>query len=104
MIRGRTRQRAAIGDDGRRARVSALAAGSAGLVVATGVAYVLLGALALGSGSRVEAPPRADEVLLTVIAWAGVCLAGWLAAGSILGLLSLLPGTVGDLPPVQPTG
>lgn len=43
-----------------------------------------------GSSAR-----RPDEVLVVVLAWAGMALAGWLALGSALGLLSTVPGAVG---------
>jgi nucleoid-associated protein YgaU len=34
-------------------------------------------------------------VLVVVLAWVGMALAGWLAIGSVLGLLSAIPGAVG---------
>ena len=38
---------------------------------------------------------RPDDVLLVLVAWAGVGLAGWLALGSLLATLAQLPGAAG---------
>jgi nucleoid-associated protein YgaU len=40
---------------------------------------------------------RVEDVLLVGLEWVGAALALWLAVGSMLGLLSVLPGTAGRL-------
>jgi LysM repeat protein len=67
-----------------------------GLVVATLTMRLLL-RLAGSSSHAMAATPRADEVLSTLLCWVGITLAGWLAVGSALGLLSLLPGALGQV-------
>lgn len=65
-----------------------------GLVVGVGALLVLL-TLARQASALVPGPARPDEVLLALIAWAGVGLAGWLTLGSLLAALALLPGSAG---------
>ncbi|HET7800123.1 MAG TPA: LysM domain-containing protein [Humibacillus xanthopallidus] len=61
------------------------------LALLHGVASSSTGGGALwGSSAR-----RPDEVLVVVLAWVGMALAGWLALGSALGLLSTVPGALG---------
>lgn len=68
------------------------------LGVAVGLAaLLLLLAPARQASALVPGAARADDVLLVLIAWVGVGLAGWLALGSLLGVLALLPGTAGRL-------
>ncbi|TQM62342.1 LysM peptidoglycan-binding domain-containing protein [Humibacillus xanthopallidus] len=55
-----------------------------------GVAASSAGAGALWGPAR-----RPDELLVVVLAWVGMALAGWLALGSALGLLSTAPGAIG---------
>jgi hypothetical protein len=55
-----------------------------------GVAASSAGAGALSGPAR-----RPDELLVVVLAWVGMALAGWLALGSALGLLSTAPGAIG---------
>ena len=71
--------------------VRELVGGLLGLTVAA-VALVLLGTVARGGPA---ASARPDDVLLALLAWLGVALAAWLAVGSLLVVLSLLPGTAG---------
>jgi hypothetical protein len=74
-----------------------LLVGVLGLAVAM-TAMAALGTLAwpdpAGSGAPVP-PARPDEVLLVLLAWLGVLLAAWLALGSVLAVVSLLPGAGG---------
>lgn len=80
---------------GRRASATRELAGSAlGLVIGVGALLVLL-ALARQASALVPGAARPDEVLLALIAWAGVGLAGWLTLGSLLAALALLPGSAG---------
>ncbi len=62
-------------------------------------AIAVLHALTTSSevGGQAWAAPgrRPDEVLVAVLAWVGLALAGWLALGSALALLSRLPGALG---------
>ena len=62
-------------------------------------AIAVLHALTTSSevGGEAWAAPgrRPDELLVAVLAWVGLALAGWLALGSALALLSRLPGTLG---------
>ena len=60
------------------------------LALLHGVAFAPSGAGAWGAPGR-----RPDEVFVVMLAWSGMALAGWLALGSTLGLLSTIPGTVG---------
>jgi hypothetical protein len=72
----------------------ALAGSLLGLAVGVSALLVLL-VPALQASALVPGAARADDVLLVLMAWVGVGLAGWLAAGSLLGVLALLPGTTG---------
>ena len=72
----------------------ALAGSLLGLAVGVSALLVLL-APARQASALVPGAARADDVLLVLMAWVGVGLAGWLAAGSLLGVLALLPGTTG---------
>lgn len=65
-----------------------------GLAVGVAALLVLL-VPARQASAMVPGAARADDVLLVLMAWVGVGLAGWLAAGSLLGVLALLPGTTG---------
>lgn len=47
------------------------------------------------AGWPTSGPARADEVLLTLAAWAGLAIALWLALGLFLSALALLPGATG---------
>ena len=76
---------------GARALVVELASGVLGLGVAA-LALALLGTVAR-RGAVVAARP--DDVVLALLAWAGVGLAAWLGVGSLLAVLALLPGTAG---------
>lgn len=42
-----------------------------------------------------QVAPRPDDVLLVLLGWVGLLLAGWLALGSLLAVAALLPGTAG---------
>lgn len=72
----------------------ALAGSLLGLAVGVSALLVLL-VPARQASALVPGAARADDVLLVLMAWVGVGLAGWLAAGSLLGVLALLPGTTG---------
>ena len=90
MDRGTTHSSAEI-----RVRLRAAAWAATGLLVASGTARVLLqvgtqGVLAPGAA-------RPDDLVLVGLAWLGVALALWLAVGSALALLALLPGALGRL-------
>ena len=61
------------------------------LAVLHGVALPSAGTRPFSGGSG----QRPDEVLVVVLAWAGMALAAWLALGSALGLCSALPGALG---------
>lgn len=79
----------------RRARATRGLAGSLlGLAVGVGALLLLL-APARQSSALAPGAARPDEVLLALIAWAGVGLAAWLTLGSLLAVLALLPGGAG---------
>ena len=69
-----------------------------GLLAATATLRALLpsggqGLAAVAPGGT--APMRVEDVLLVALGWLGAGLALWLALGSALGMLSLLPGAIG---------
>jgi len=98
MHRGEGQGFAAARVGGWRHRAAVLGGCTVGLVAAMATIQALctLGGLGHTAGA-LQPPSRADDVLLTLVAWAGVGLAGWLASGSMLGLLSVLPGATGQL-------
>lgn len=73
------------------ARIGELVGVLLGLAVAA-AALVLLGTVTRRGPA---AAARPDDVLLALLAWVGVGLAVWLAVGSLLAVLALLPGTAG---------
>ncbi|MEW1953961.1 LysM peptidoglycan-binding domain-containing protein [Terrabacter sp. NPDC080008] len=83
----------------RRTRTSAareLAASLLGTAVGATALLVLL-TLARHAPPLIRGAARADDVLLLLIMWLGAGLAGWLALGSLLAALALLPGAAGRL-------
>src|SRR4051812_27971727 len=88
---GRSRGRGATP---RAALGRSLARALLGLAVAAAAAFVLV-AIVRRSGSTPRVADTPDEVLLSLLAWVGVLLATWLAVGSLLAVLALLPGAAG---------
>jgi nucleoid-associated protein YgaU len=76
-------------------RVRAAAWAAVGVGVASGAARLLVEVAA--SGLRTADSARPDELVLVGLAWLGAALALWLAVGSGLALLALLPGAAGRL-------
>jgi len=68
---------------------------AAGVLVTGGTARLL--AQVATQGVAGPGPARPDDLLLVGLAWLGVALALWLAVGSALALLALVPGAVGRL-------
>jgi hypothetical protein len=69
-----------------------------GLLAATGTLRVLLPSGGRGLATVAlagTAPMRVEDVLLVALGWVGAGLALWLALGSALAMLSLLPGAIG---------
>ncbi|MGW5241423.1 hypothetical protein ACWEOW_21005 [Monashia sp. NPDC004114] len=88
-------------DDGARSvPIAALIGRGLGLAAAMATLRTLLPSgsqAAAGSAIAGGAPMRLDDVLMLGLTWLGAGLALWLALGSALGLLSLLPGALGRL-------
>ncbi|WP_076258299.1 LysM peptidoglycan-binding domain-containing protein [Intrasporangium flavum] len=79
------------------ARRRLLAAGWAatGVLVSAGTARLLVEVAT--EGVRAPGAARPDDLVLVGLAWLGVALALWLAVGSALALIALVPGAVGRL-------
>ncbi|NUR17137.1 MAG: hypothetical protein HOQ13_12620 [Dermatophilaceae bacterium] len=71
-----------------------VAAAFVGLAVAAAALRVLAVVATRGTGAPAGAA-RPDDVLVLLLAWVGVGLAGWLGLGSLLTLAAALPGTAG---------
>ncbi|MFC3806479.1 LysM peptidoglycan-binding domain-containing protein [Terrabacter sp. MAHUQ-38] len=76
-----------------RARV--LAGELVGGLVGLGVAALALALLGTVARRAPVVAARPDDMVLALLAWAGVGLAAWLAVGSLLAVLALLPGAAG---------
>ena len=72
---------------------SALGLGLA--LVALGLLHEVASSATFGGASWTSTGRRPDGVLVVVLSWLGMALAGWLALGSGLALLSTLPGSLG---------
>ncbi|WP_323096710.1 LysM domain-containing protein [Intrasporangium sp. YIM S08009] len=90
MNRGTTHSRASV-----RGRLRAAAWAATGVLVAGGTARLLVQVATQGFAAPGAARP--DDLVLVGLAWLGVALALWLAVGSALALLALVPGAVGRL-------
>jgi len=64
-------------------------------LVAIAVLHALTTSPEVGGQAWAAPGRRPDEVLVAVLAWVGLALAGWLALRSALALLSRLPGALG---------
>ncbi|MFM6847559.1 MAG: LysM peptidoglycan-binding domain-containing protein, partial [Terrabacter sp.] len=76
--------------------LAAVAAALSGLAVAVAALRMLTVVAARGTGAPAGAA-RPDDLLLLLLSWLGVALAGWLGLGSLLALLAALPGTAGRI-------
>ena len=91
---GTSRGRRHGGDRCLLSRPRGVAAALVGLAVAGVALRTLTSVASRGTGAPAGAA-RPDEVLVLLMSWVGVALAGWLALGSLLALLATLPGTAG---------
>lgn len=90
MNRGTTHSPTAVG-----ARLRAAAWATTGAVVAGGTARLL--SQVASQGVTAPGAARPDDLVLVGLAWLGVALALWLAVGSALALIALVPGAAGRL-------